>query len=192
MIAAWGLQALAWVRGYWRELGCAAGVVFLYLYIRQGGELTACEASLATAGAAIAAQAQQYQELGGHLTATAKARGSVRIAAGPSRPCPPAGECPPCPEINLDFSSEAATASALKATQAQGLSATASVTPQKPASAGWGGVFLTAGHGWAGDFLAGDPRAGIGVRLKDFHVEGGRSLGGAWQVEAGYQVFTFK
>lgn len=183
-----GLRALAWAKSYWREAGLVLGLLFMVGYIRQCGQLDACRADATKAAEAHAAQVQKLE---GHLTATANAGGRLVIQPGPSRPCPPQGECPPCPSIDLTWGSSATLGAG--GSGSQGQTVTAQAEAAKPIKQGIPvSLWLHGGHAWAGDPGAGDPRLQLGVQLGPVQAHGGRSVAGTWQVDVGWRVLEFR
>lgn len=192
MIPAWavsaGLRVAGWAKTHWREIGLGVGLLFMVGFIRQCGQLEACRAEATKTAEAHAAQVQQLE---GRLTATANARGRLVIQPGPSRPCPPTGECPPCPAIDLTWAATAGTGAQGSGSQAQ--TATAKVEEAKSFKQGLPvAVWVAGGHAWAADLGAGDPRLQLGVQLGPVQVLGGRSLGGNWQADVAWRVWEFR
>ncbi len=107
-------KMLPWILLHWKDACVGLLVVLVCLFWRTSGQLSQCQASLAAKPSISQAQAS---------TATAKAFGTIVAKPGPARPCPAAGICPPCPEFEVHFGSEAF------ASQAQ--SQTAGVAPDK-------------------------------------------------------------
>lgn len=187
-VAALGIRALEALKAYWREIGLAVGALFMVGFIRQCGQLDACRADAAKAAEAHVAQVQQLE---GHLSATANAGGRLVIQPGPSRPCPPTGECPPCPAIDLTWAATAGTGA--QGSGSQGQTATAKVEAAKPFKQGPAvAVWLHAGHAWEGELAAGDPRLQLGLQVGPVQVQGGRSWTGVWQADAAWRVWEFR
>ncbi len=127
----WWLEiCLPWLKVNWRNIGLGAGLLFMVGYFRQCGQLSACQNKLSQTETVLSQAADQKQDLKERLEASAQSGGKVILRPGPSRPCPQAGECPPCPEAEIVFQSTGASTGQSSGVQSQALSQTAQDRPK--------------------------------------------------------------
>lgn len=154
---------LSFLKSWWREIGCALGLLFAVLLFRAQGALSQCEGNAKVPTTVSATQAQA-------VTSTAKAL--VRIVYRQV-----AGQ--PCPQIEAEAIVEAQNTQ----NQAQNTSVTASTGGQNGARTAFNGIFLGGGY-------LGAPYAQIGLQIGSVQVYGmskGTEHGGG----IAFKVFGF-
>lgn len=125
------ILVLDFLKAHWPKLSLACAILFIFLYVRQSGELAGCRANLEAKSAELT-QIQASKATAGANTAL---RGKISLP-----PCPPAakdgeGKCPPCEAVTIDFEGIANAYAEGAADQASKVKLT---PPVVPSSGNWG------------------------------------------------------